>query len=118
MAEAATLDAPTDEALMATTFVRELAKMGPDAIPRLAPYVSDPDTGVRVETVKALVDIGGPKTVEALVRAASDNDAEVQIRATDGLVNVYLPGYVKTGGISATLSRAGAAVRAVAKLPL
>jgi len=95
-----------------TRTVRELAKMGPDAIPRLAPYVSDPDTSVRVETVKALVEIGGPKTVDALVRAAGDNDAEVQIRATDGLVNVYLPGYVKTGGISATLSRAGAAVRA------
>jgi HEAT repeat protein len=46
------------------------------------------------------------------LRAAADNDAEVQIRAADGLVNVYLPGYVKSGGISGSLSRAGAAVRA------
>ena len=95
-----------------TRAVRELAKMGDDAIPRLAAYLGDSDTMVRVETVKALVEIGGPKTVDALVRAAGDNDAEVQIRATDGLVNVYLPGYVKSGGISGTLSRAGAAIRA------
>ena len=45
-----------------TRTVRELAKMGPDAIPRLAPYVSDPDTSVRVETVKALV---GDKVLES-----------------------------------------------------
>ena len=43
--------------------------------------------------------------------AAADNDAEVQIRATDGLVNVYLPGYVKTG-LSGTLSRVGTSVKA------
>ena len=34
----------------------------------------------------------------------------MQIRATDGLVNVYLPGYVKTG-LSGTLSRAGNSVK-------
>jgi HEAT repeat protein len=41
---------------------------------------------------------------------ARDNDPEIQIRATDGLVNVYLPGYIKTG-ISASLSRAGKMLR-------
>src|ERR1700704_4120667 len=35
---------------------------------------------------------------------------EIQIRATDGMVNVYLPGFIKTG-LSGTLSRAGASVR-------
>ena len=89
---------------------RDLAKQGEDAIAKLTPLLGDPDIGVRVEAVKALVEIGGPKTVDALVRAAGDNDAEVQIRATDGLVNVYLPGYVKTG-LSGTLSRTGASVR-------
>ena len=44
------------------------------------------------------------------MQAAGDNDPEVQIRATDGLVNVYLPGYVKTG-FSGTLSRAGTSVK-------
>ena len=89
---------------------RDLGKQGEDGIAKLAPLLGDADIGVRVEAVKALIEIGGPKTVDALVRAAGDNDAEVQIRATDGLVNVYLPGYVKTG-FSGTLSRAGNSVR-------
>ncbi len=91
--------------------VRDLAKQGDDAIPKIVPYVTDPDVDVRVEAVKALVQIGGPKSLDGLVRATADNDAEVQIRATDGLVNVYLPGYVKTG-LSGRLSRVGAAVTA------
>jgi HEAT repeat protein len=91
--------------------VRDLAKQGADSIPRLAPFVSDPDLSVRLETVKALIDIGGPKTVEPLLAAAKDNDAEIQIRAAEGLTNVYLPGYIKSG-ISGSLQRAGDAVRA------
>ena len=90
--------------------VKDMGKQGEDAIPRLVPYLSDADTNVRVEATKALVDIGGPKTLDGLVKAAGDNDPEVQIRATDGLVNVYLPGYVKTG-LSGTLSRAGNTVK-------
>jgi HEAT repeat protein len=89
--------------------VRDLAKQGQDSIPQIAAYLKDPDIDIRVEAVKALVDIGGPKTVDALVAAAGDNDPEVQIRATDGLVNVYLPGYVKNG-LSGSLRRAGNSV--------
>ena len=73
--------------------VRDMATQGADAVPKIAPYLHDIDISVRLETVKALNDIGGPKTVDALVEAAHDNDPEIQIRATDGLVNVYLPGY-------------------------
>jgi HEAT repeat protein len=91
--------------------VRDLAKQGDDAIPKILPSLSDPDVGVRVEAVKSLIQIGGPKTLDGLVRAAADNDAEIQIRATDGLVNVYLPGYVKTG-LSGRISRAGNSVTA------
>ncbi|HEV2201160.1 MAG TPA: HEAT repeat domain-containing protein [Bryobacteraceae bacterium] len=90
--------------------VRDLGKQGEDAIPQVVPYLADADPNVRVEATKALVEIGGPKTLEGLVRAAGDNDPEVQIRATDGLVNVYLPGYVKTG-LSGTISRAGNSVK-------
>lgn len=90
---------------------RDLAKQGEAAIPKLAPFVSDTDVSVRVEAVKSLDEIGGPKTVDLLTQAAHDSDAEVQIRATDGLVNAYLPGYIKTG-ISATLQRVGDSVRA------
>lgn len=88
-----------------------MAAQGQDAIPRIAPYLKDIDLNVRLEAVKALDDIGGPKTVDALVDAARDNDPEIQIRATDGLVNVYLPGYLKTG-LSGTLKRAGNSIRA------
>ena len=94
-----------------TRAVRDLSKQGDDAIPQIIPSLSDPEVGVRVEAVKALIQIGGPKTLDGLVRAAADNDAEMQIRATDGLVNVYLPGYVKTG-LSGRISRAGASVTA------
>jgi HEAT repeat protein len=91
--------------------VRDLGHGGQDSIPKIVPYVTDQDLAVRVEAVKALVEIGGPKTVEPLVTATRDNDPEVQIRATDGLVNVYLPGYYKTG-ISGTIQRAGNAIKA------
>jgi HEAT repeat protein len=88
-----------------------MASQGQDAIPKIAPYLRDVDTSVRLEAVKALDDIAGPKTVDALVEATRDNDPEIQIRAADGLVNVYLPGYLKTG-ISGTLKRAGDSIRA------
>jgi HEAT repeat protein len=88
-----------------------MASQGQDAIPRITPYLRDVDTSVRLEAVKALDEIAGPKTVDALVEAARDNDPEIQIRAADGLVNVYLPGYLKTG-ISGTLRRAGDSIRA------
>jgi HEAT repeat protein len=88
-----------------------MASQGQDAVPKIAPYLRDADTSVRLEAVKALDDIAGPKTVDALVEAARDNDPEIQIRAADGLVNVYLPGYLNTG-ISGTLKRAGDSIRA------
>ena len=40
---------------------------GQDAIPKIAAYLRDADTNVRLEAVKALDDIGGPKTVDALL---------------------------------------------------
>jgi HEAT repeat protein len=89
----------------------DAAKQGQDAIPVLQGYVSDTDLGVRLEAVKSLDDIGGPKTVDALVLASRDNDPEMQIRAVDGLVNVYLPGFMKTG-ISGSLQRVGTSVKA------
>jgi len=106
----AVLQAQDADPKQRTRAVRDMGKQGVDAIPRVIPSLADPDTGVRVEAVKALIEIGGPRTLDGLVRAAADIDAEVQIRATDGMVNVYLPGYVKTG-LSGTLSRAGATVR-------
>jgi HEAT repeat protein len=102
-------DAPDARARARTA--HDLAKQGVDGIPKLAPYITDVDLNVRLEAVKALDDIGGPKTLDALVQMAHDNDPEVQIRATDGLVNIYLPGSIKSG-ISGTLQRAGNSVKA------
>jgi HEAT repeat protein len=90
---------------------RELSKQGADSIPQLLPYLSDADVTVRIEAVKALDEIGGPKTVDPLVRMLADPDPEIEIRATDGLVNAYLPGYLKTG-LSGTLQRAGNSIKA------
>lgn len=89
----------------------DLGKQGEDAIPKLLPFVSDNDISVRLEAVKSLDEIGGPKTVDPLVKLVNDPDPEISIRATDGLVNVYLPGYLKTG-ISGTLQHVGTSIKA------
>lgn len=91
--------------------VRELAKTGgSEMIPRIEPYLSDPDVGVRREAVKAIVDIGTQSSLDPLVKATADNDPEIQIRATDGLVNFYVPGYVKRG-LTASLQRVGSSIK-------
>ena len=89
----------------------DLAKEGDQGTAKLAPYITDTDVTVRAEAVKSLNDIGGPKTLDLLVKAAGDPDPEIQIRAADGLVNIYLPGYIKTG-ISGTLQRVQGGVKA------
>jgi HEAT repeat protein len=91
--------------------VRQLGKGGSESIEKIVPFLSDPVAEVRLEAVKAIVEIGTGRVVDPLVRAAADTDAEVQIRATDGLVNFYSPGYVKAGGWSGTVRRAGTAIR-------
>ena len=91
--------------------VRELAKGGSNAIPQLQALLKNQDLDIRVEAVKAIVDIGTQRSLDPLIEATSDADAEIQIRATDGLVNFYLPGYVRTG-LSAKLQRAGNVVKA------
>jgi HEAT repeat protein len=89
----------------------DLGKQGEEAIPKLVPYVSDNDISVRIEAVKSLDEIGGPKTVDLLVKLCVDPDPEIEIRATDGLINVYMPGYLKSG-LSGTLQRVGTSIKA------
>src|SRR5436190_24215323 len=91
--------------------VRELAKGGSDAISKIQPLLKNPNLDVRLEAVKAIVDIGTQKSLDPLIEATTDPDPEIQIRAADGLVNFYLPGYVRTG-LGAKLQRAGKAVKA------
>src|SRR5215469_15771809 len=77
--------------------VRDAAKAGSSAIPKLQEYLKNPSVDIRVEAVKQITEVGTQRSVDPLVQATRDNDPEVQIRATDGLVNYYLPGYVKSG---------------------
>ena len=91
--------------------VREAVNAGSPGIARIASLLDDADVNVRRETVKAIVEIGSQYSLVPLLKALTDSDAEVQIRATDGLVNFYYPGYVKSG-LSAVVSRAGELVRA------
>ena len=90
--------------------VRELAKGGSNAIPQLQALLKNQDLNIRIEAVKSIVDIGTQRSLDPLIEATSDSDAEVQIRATDGLVNFYLPGYVRTG-FSARLQRVGTSIK-------
>jgi HEAT repeat protein len=101
-----------DDAKARAKAVREYAKNGSsEIIPKLDPYLSDPDLGVRLEAVKAIVDIGTQSSLDPLIKATRDNDPEIQIRAIDGLVNFYVPGYVKTG-LTASLRRVGSSIKA------
>jgi HEAT repeat protein len=91
--------------------VRAVAKQGPNAIPTVAQYLNSQSVDTRVEAIKQLIALGGKDIIDPLIRGTRDADAEVQIRATDGLVNYYLPGYVKQG-LGSSFVRAGASVRA------
>ena len=100
-----------DDAKHRAKAVREYGKnASSDAIPKLETYLADPDVDVRREAVKAIVDIGTPRSLDPLVKFCADNDPEIQIRAVDGLVNFYLPGYIKTG-MTASLRRVGASIK-------
>ena len=90
--------------------VRETAKAGVNALPKLQELLKNPDVEIRREAVTQMVEIGTQHSIDPLLAATSDNDPEVQIRATDGLVNFYLPGYVKHG-LSASLQRAGTSLK-------
>lgn len=90
--------------------VREAAKAGPSAMPKLQEFLKDPSVDVRLEAVKQITEIGPPRSLDPLLLATRDNDPDVQIAATDGLVNFYLPGYVKSG-MTASLRRVGSSIK-------
>jgi len=108
---AAPSDAASSDAKARIKSLRELGKSGSEAIPKITPYLSDPEVEVRLEAVKAIVNIGTQESLDPLITATRDIDPEIQIRAIDGLVNFYVPGYVKTG-LTASLRRAGSSIKA------
>jgi HEAT repeat protein len=88
-----------------------VAKDGQGAIPKLALYLNSPSLDTRLEVVKQLTDLGGKDSLDPLITASHDPDPEMQIRAIDGLVNFYLPGYVRQGP-AASITRVGASIKA------
>lgn len=90
--------------------IKDYAKQGSSSIPKIEPYLQDKDDEVRWEAVKAIAEAGGPRSLDPLVAATRDSSGEIQLRATDGLVNFYLPGYLKSG-LSGSLKRTTTALR-------
>ena len=99
-----------DEPKQRIKVIRDLGKGGSASLPKIEEYLSDPVPEVRVEAVKAIVEIGTQRSLDPLIKATADNDAEVQIRATDGLVNFYLPGYARSG-FAASISHIGTSIK-------
>jgi len=92
--------------------IHELQKGDPHGLKEIGGFLQDPDRAVRVEAVKAIVKIGSSASLDPLVSATRDTDAEVRVRATDGIVNVYLPGYVGESSLSGYFTRGVKRVKA------
>ena len=59
--------------------VRNLAKQGSSALPRLQELLRNPDLDIRIEAVKTITEVGTPGSLAPLIQATADNDPEVQI---------------------------------------
>ncbi len=89
---------------------KEAVKQGVDGIPVLTTFSLDASAEVRLEAAKRLNEIGGPRTMGALAVLSRDADPEIQIHAIDGLINIFVPGYLKSG-ISKTTTRTADGVK-------
>ncbi|MGA2133245.1 MAG: HEAT repeat domain-containing protein [Bryobacteraceae bacterium] len=87
-----------------------MGKGGAGAIPKLAALLSNTDVEIRVEAVRQIAEIGTQYSLDPLIQATRDGDAAIQIRATDGLVNFYMPGYLKTG-LASSIQRVGTSIK-------
>lgn len=99
-----------DEPKQRIKAIHDLAKGGADAIEKIAPYLSDAETGVRLEAVKSIAALDTQRSLDPLIKATADNNPEIQLRASEGLVNFYLPGYTQSG-FTAPLKRVSTAVK-------
>ena len=82
----------------------------PAHIAPLEKLLTDPVADVRARAVAAIVSIGTQHSLAPLISATRDSIPAIQIMAVDGLVNFYLPGYVKRG-VGASLKKFGAGVK-------
>ncbi len=61
------------------------------------PRLYDPSDAVRLAAVEAIIQAGGSRAPEQLRVSCKDGSGDIQRLAVAGIVNFYLPGYVKTG---------------------
>jgi HEAT repeat protein len=66
----------------------------------------DPDPAVRLAAVERIIEAGGSRVAEQLRPSCRDGAGDVQRLAVAGIVNFYIPGYVRTG-VRARLARIG-----------
>jgi HEAT repeat protein len=86
-------DAPKDRIKK----LEALGKTGSNAVPEIVSFQRDPDVAVRFAATEALLSAGGAQAADALRTSCQDGSAEVQRLAVAGIVNFYIPGYVKSG---------------------
>jgi HEAT repeat protein len=93
--------------------VREIArKQGPNGIPEIAAYLKDPERDVRLEAVEAIERVGTMAALDPLITATKDADPRIRVQATDGIVGLYVPGYVNKNSLSGRLVRGAREVKA------
>ena len=94
-----------DRAKAQISRIHALEKYGTASLTELSGFLKDPDRPVRVEAVNVIVRVGSTASLDPLVAATHDTDPEVRVRSTDGIVNVYVPGYVANSGLSGYFTR-------------
>jgi HEAT repeat protein len=77
--------------------LESLGKSGANAVPEIVAYQRDPDVAVRFAAAEALLSAGGAQSADALRTSCQDGSGEIQRLAVAGIVNFYIPGYVKSG---------------------
>jgi HEAT repeat protein len=77
--------------------IESLGKQGAGAVQALTAFQRDPDVGVRLATVEAILHAGGSAAAEALRTSCLDGSGDIQRLSVAGIVNFYKPGYVKRG---------------------
>ena len=70
----------------------------------LGKVTRDPAPEVREDVVIALIKIGSPNCLPGLVQMTKDASPEIQSLAVDGLVDLYVPGYVQFGWLNSVKS--------------
>ncbi|MBX7185985.1 MAG: HEAT repeat domain-containing protein [Vicinamibacteria bacterium] len=88
-------ETPVDGLTSATPSVRRKAasdlgkSKAPDALPRLAALVRDPDIDVRVAVLRAIASLRDLAGVPSMVVFLGDSQARVRSEAIDGVVEIY-----------------------------